>query len=215
MADATVDLLSPTASPSGVGKGVGRKTGVRRVNNLPLYIVGAALVLFVTAVALVAVDRANKQNAKAAAETPRLGNTRNLADQIANKNFKPLAMPEETSRPLPAETRPAEAPAEPKPAEKSVPVLRVDSLPPPKPPGGGSVQHDDAADQMNRRRSQTLEAALKARTGVQVPEPKSRMTAPITARPTPPDAVAAYKDRLAQMRSMGLGGTGPLGEGDR
>lgn len=50
------DLMCPSASPA-----TKAKTGVRRVNNLPLYIAVGALALFVALIAMVAVKRSEQQ----------------------------------------------------------------------------------------------------------------------------------------------------------
>ena len=51
------DQMAPDASPGEVSK----KAGVRRVNNMPMYILGGVLLSFVLVMALVAADRAAKQ----------------------------------------------------------------------------------------------------------------------------------------------------------
>jgi hypothetical protein len=53
--------MAPDASPGAVSK----KSGVRRVNNMPMYILAAVLAAFLLVMALVAADRAAKQNAPA------------------------------------------------------------------------------------------------------------------------------------------------------
>jgi hypothetical protein len=50
--------MAPDASPGEVSK----KSGVRRVNNMPMYLLGGVLGLFLLVMALVAADRAAKQN---------------------------------------------------------------------------------------------------------------------------------------------------------
>ena len=52
------DSLSPANSP-GVAS---TRSGVRRVNNLPLFLVGGATLTFLIIMVLVAADRAAKQN---------------------------------------------------------------------------------------------------------------------------------------------------------
>ena len=58
------DVMSPARSPSEASA----KSGVRRVNNLPLFLVGGATLTFLVIMVLVAADRAAKQN-KAGDET--------------------------------------------------------------------------------------------------------------------------------------------------
>ena len=50
--------LSPNTSPDTVAKSV----GVRRVNNLPLYIFGAIMLIFMLLMAVVAMNRATDRN---------------------------------------------------------------------------------------------------------------------------------------------------------
>ena len=57
----TADQMAPDASPGAVSK----KSGVRRVNNLPMYLLAGVLGLFLLVMALVAADRSAKQNAPA------------------------------------------------------------------------------------------------------------------------------------------------------
>ncbi len=51
------DKMNPEMSPDT------KKTGVRRVNNMPMYIVGAVVAGFLMMMMIVGIDRANKQNA--------------------------------------------------------------------------------------------------------------------------------------------------------
>ena len=64
----TEDLMSPDASPGEATP----NTGVRRVNNLPMYIVGGLLTVFLIVMVLVAADRAEKQNRQASAKEEKL-----------------------------------------------------------------------------------------------------------------------------------------------
>ena len=54
----TEDQMSPDASPGEVS----RKSGVRRVNNLPMYLIGGVMTVFLGIMVLVAADRAAQQN---------------------------------------------------------------------------------------------------------------------------------------------------------
>lgn len=64
------DVLDPKHSPGSL-----KTAGVRRVNNLPVYLIGVVAAVFLAVMALEASDRAAKQNApaKAAAEAPAKG----------------------------------------------------------------------------------------------------------------------------------------------
>jgi len=71
--------MSPDASPGEATP----NTGVRRVNNLPMYIVGGLLTVFLIVMVLVAADRAEKQNRQASAKEEKLGSTSMFANEIA------------------------------------------------------------------------------------------------------------------------------------
>lgn len=72
------DLLSPDSSPTKL-----HKTGVKRVNNLPLIIAIGILTVFVLLIALVANKRANAQNQPA--ETIRITGTKKNTMSLANE----------------------------------------------------------------------------------------------------------------------------------
>ena len=72
------DQMAPDASPGAVSK----KSGVRRVNNMPMYILAAALGAFLLVMMLVAADRAAKQNAPAQGAAEKAGNTSMFAKEI-------------------------------------------------------------------------------------------------------------------------------------
>ena len=75
----TEDLMSPDASPGEATP----NTGVRRVNNLPMYIVGGLMTVFLIVMVLVAADRAAQQNRQASAKDEKTGNTSLFANEIA------------------------------------------------------------------------------------------------------------------------------------
>jgi type IV secretion system protein VirB10 len=70
--------MAPDASPGAVSK----KSGVRRVNNMPMYILATALGAFLLVMMLVAADRAAKQNAPAQGAAEKAGNTSMFAKEI-------------------------------------------------------------------------------------------------------------------------------------
>jgi type IV secretion system protein TrbI len=207
------DPMSPAASPGALSK----RTGVRRVNNLPVYLVGGVLVAFLAIMVMVAIDRATQHNT--AAQTPiGKGNTANMiASEIAGKQKDGI---------IPAETQPILI-ARPENVD-----VNLDS--PPKPPGspGGvppQASHDDELTRIRMAKLQQFEEAVKARTTVPATAPRSSGSPPngvpasredalarIAAARRQIDAVsaddptAAYKARLAQLQSSGLaGGVGP------
>lgn len=211
MADTLTDeQMSPAASPGTLTK----RTGVRRVNNLPLFLVGGVVVAFLAIMVMVAADRASQQ--KKPAQTPSgKGGTSNYAAEIAG-NQKDGIIP-------PAETIKSIGGAEP------ILIARPDNLDlPPKPPGvAGSSQlqpsSDDELGRLRQAKIQQFEEAVKAKTAVQVSLPRSsgsRVTgAPVTREDAlariatvrqqidavnRDDPTAAYKARLAQIQNAGL-----------
>src|SRR5674476_179254 len=74
--------MSPDASPNEASP----NTGVRRVNNLPMYIVGGLVTVFLIVMVLVAADRAAQQNRQATAKEEKLGNTSMFANEIAGSH---------------------------------------------------------------------------------------------------------------------------------
>lgn len=220
----TVDeaLLDPNSSP----KALSKKAGVRRVNNVPLYLAGAALTMFVAVVAMVAWDRAAQQNAVPEAEAVKVGSSRNFAKEITAKGLGAVVPPEmppvEPAVVPPAETAAVPPKADTRPAERAVPVVRLDVPPMPTPrQGGGSLgTGEETISRQDRARQQSLEQALKARTGVQITDGRNRVGAAGGASPsgTPNAALAAYQQRLQAVRAAGLNAGGgapaalPLGE---
>jgi hypothetical protein len=75
----TDEQMSPDASPGEVS----RKSGVRRVNNLPMYLIGGVMTVFLGIMVLVAADRAAQQNKPNGGPKEKGGNTSLFASEIA------------------------------------------------------------------------------------------------------------------------------------
>lgn len=159
--------MSPDRSPGAAP----RASGVRRVNNLPVYIVGAALALFLVIMALVAADRARMQNRSATAKDEKPTATSMFAEGLVGKEKDGLVPT--AALPLPAQ------PPEPVTPPKSIPDNGT-SLPPPQPPG--NPRNDDGATDPRIRIQQMkltqLEEAIKAGTSVKASAPRSPGSAP-------------------------------------
>ena len=105
------DTMSPDMSPGEVSG----RSGVRRVNNLPLFLVGGATLTFLVIMVLVAADRAAKQNRVGdETEQEKVFNTSLAAHEIAGKY---------TSGIIPIATKPLEIP--PLPMDSEAPALTV------------------------------------------------------------------------------------------
>lgn len=216
----TSDPMAPDASPGALS----RWAGVRRANNLPMYILGGVLLAFALVMALVAADRAARQNAPVDPKQETAGNTSMFAKEIAGEKTGGLIEP---ARPLQAPempTGPASAPLE---------IARPSNpdLPPAPPPNPGQPVHDDEAERIRMAKMQMFGEAVKARTTVRVDAARSNGSAPGvsgSSSGTPQtrdemlnriaavqqqieaqrsnDPTAAYQARLAQIRGSGGGG---------
>ena len=204
--------MSPDASPSEVTP----NTGVRRVNNLPMYIVGGLLTVFLIVMVLVAADRAEKQNRQASAKEEKLGSTSMFANEIAGSQKDGI---------IPAERLIV-------PELSQVPIARPENLDrPPTPPASSNSRSNDELERIRMAKLQQLEEAIKAKTGVQVTAPRSSGSIPggaTTNRSIPAtrdealaklaavrqqidaqtsdDPTAAYRARMQQLQAYGLGG---------
>ena len=204
--------MSPDASPSEVTP----NTGVRRVNNLPMYIVGGLLTVFLIVMVLVAADRAEKQNRQASAKEEKLGSTSMFANEIAGSQKDGI---------IPAERLIV-------PELSQVPIARPENLErPPTPPASSNSRSNDELERIRMAKLQQLEEAIKAKTGVQVTAPRSSGSTPAGATTnrsvpatrdealaklaavrqqidaqTSDDPTAAYRARMQQLQASGLGG---------
>jgi type IV secretory pathway VirB10-like protein len=177
MTTTTEDEMSPDASP---GEQSNKRSGVRRVNNVPLYLLGAGLGVFLLIMILVASDRAAKQNEPMqAVEHKKAGDTNNFAKEIAGNQkdgivqakAKPLVVPDLNAPP------------------GSVAVARPANLDlPPTPPGAAPMQPpssqqqmaqqqrspvDEQAERIRQMKEQLLLEAIRAKSGVAYAPPRS------------------------------------------
>ncbi len=221
--------LSSKASPVKLGS-----TGVRKANNLPVYILGGVVGVFVLAIAMVAYDRAHPRQAE---EKPAdKSDSLSLARQMAGDRLNGLIDPPKP--PTPPPTMPGQS----KP-DIEVPIARpgagVDMSRPPQPPSQskGPSQYENDLQRVHARKIQEIEAALSAKTNVAVTDFRNRSAmGPAEAKTADngqanpatsvqdtqlqkleevrkqietlrtQDPNAAYRERLAQLQSAGLGG---------
>lgn len=203
------DLMSPEQSPSGL-----KKTGVRRVNNRPLFIVIAALALFMALIVLVAVKRAN-HNQKPT-EPPKSTTYRDSStmatDIIAGRKGGIITPPkaevsvkENLAIPVAMLDNP-----------NAPPVLRPKRLPQPV---------DPDLDRIKMVKIQQFEDAVKAKMGIALPSQIGASHSnpkPVREDDTQAsleavnrqieliksgDTTAAYQARLAQIRENMSGGS--------
>jgi hypothetical protein len=162
---------------------------VRRVNNLPVYLVGGVMSVFLIVMVLVAADRAAQQNEPAQGAKEKGGNSSLFANEIAGKQKDGIIPAEAAS--TATRSRNSLAPLR----LGAIPIARPENLDaPPLPPrstGDGTLQRsprDDELDRIRMVKMQQLEEAVKARTTVPVVAPRSAGSPPggVTAQPGQP-----------------------------
>lgn len=205
-----IDPLSPDASPAGITK----NAGVRRVNNLPVYLVVGTLAVFLLIMVLVAADRAAQQNRAPGAQDEQAGSSSVFAKELAGLQKDGIIQ--------------AEKPA-PLPVLQPIDIARPENLDaPPRPPASAALDErggNDEAQRVRMAKLQQLEEAIKAKTGVRMTAPRSAGSAPMgdgggpasreealarlaAARQqidaqTRGDPTAAYQARLQLLRGVG------------
>lgn len=205
------DLMSPNASPGKVPK-----AGVRRVNNVPLFILLGALGVFLIVMVLVASDRAARQNEGAAKAAEKGGDASRSAKDIIGDRQDGVV-----------KARPLQIPSDPAPVAVAQPNLDAPPLPPGVQPA--MVERDENAERIRQAKMARLEEAARAKTTVKADAPRSNgsvlnrddVAARIAAvqqqanAALANDPTAAYRTRLAQIQGAGLvpGGAGAAGAG--
>jgi type IV secretion system protein VirB10 len=214
------DFMAPNSSPGGGAT----KSGVRRVNNLPVYLLGIVLLLFLLVMGLVAADRSAKQNAPVVDDLEeKTTNTMMFANAIAGEQNGGIVEPKAKPLEIPNMLEPNQAEASSTTSFEKPENLNT----PPKPPNGENqnlTPEDEEANRIRMAKVQMLQEAIKAKTGVQVVAPRSvgstqsetPSKAEMLARVTEArqqadvyrgsDPTVAYQMRLAQIRN-GLGQT--------
>ena len=144
-------------SPSGLGK----RSGVRRVNNLPLYFVGGVVSVFLLLVALVAADRSNKMPATSQDLPEKQADSLQLAKSVIGKQTNGMITAAETTAPPNLSV--------------SVPIAKVDDLDkPPLPPRLKDVTlADPDAERIKQEKIQLFEHAVTGKTSVPLAELKA------------------------------------------
>lgn len=196
-------MLSADTSPYELGK----RSGVRRVNNLPLYLVGGAIGGFLLMMGVVGIERANKSQATTRALPEKHGDSLQLAASIAGN---------QTGGMVPAAVTPA--PLAPLP---TVPIAIPDDLE--KPPLPKRLQQTVAsnpmAERINQEKMQLFESAVKSKSSVPFSTLSSHGSASDTVQrqqileriegakqqlASVDDVNTAFRARLAQLHSDGV-----------
>lgn len=201
MSSAPEHDMSPDASPGQLSKGA----GVRRVNNVPLYLLGSAMAIFLVIMASVAANR-GQQPSKSGATTPqKAGNSTMLAAAIVGDQKDGIIV---------AAAAPPAIPAPPESAggQQALPTTASPGNPdlPPEPPTSTQQQQahdqqmaqgavrspaDDEAARIRIMKLQQLEEAVRARSGVQIAVPRG--TAPSSPSSTLGTTASASRDEIA------------------
>jgi type IV secretion system protein VirB10 len=176
--------MSPDASPGQQSKGA----GVRRVNNVPLYILGGAMTTFLVIMALVAANRGQQQNQPIAKAPQKASNATMFANAIVGDQKEGI---------IRAAVAPPAIPASPELAsvhQTALAVARPENPDlPPAPPtstqqqrtheqqmaqGGTRSPADDEATRIRTMKLQQLDEAARARSSLQVVAPHSVASSP-------------------------------------
>ena len=218
------DQMAPEASPIIAS----RKSGVRRVNNMPLYIIGGLFCVFLFIMMMVAADRAKKTKvADGPKEEKQITSTLAFANEIVGDQtggvIEPVKQPEVPDLTYSIETQQAEAG-----------LIENQDLEPyqgyPVPPQAGAVGDDSEAKRIRMEKLHMLEEAARAKTSVQIPtlnpgsvsgnlavgNPQTRdemLTHMASLRQQiaevrHDDPISTYQARLGQIHNMGIGGNG-------
>ena len=185
------DPMSPAASPNQLPP----KWGVRRVNNLPLYLIGTAAAVFFLIIMLVAMDRANTKHAQESVKAS--GNAALYANEIAGEHQGGMI-----------------APAPQLALEEG--IYPASTHLPPVPTATANMSQSPEmieAQRIRQMKMQQFEEALRAKTTVQSQaQPRTQQPPePPKATPASTDPTVAYQHRLAQLRKSALAGQGGYG----
>jgi type IV secretory pathway VirB10-like protein len=150
---------TPDNMPDSLPSGLGKRSGVRRVNNVPLYIIGSGITLFLIFMAWVAIDRANKPQGTGKEAQEKHGDTSQLAKSITGTQMD--GMIPATGMVLPSLT---------------VPIAIPDDLEkPPMPPSQPlkpTVSSTVESEHIKQEKMQRFENAVTGKTTVPFPMPK-------------------------------------------
>lgn len=169
--------MSPDASPGQQSKGV----GVRRVNNVPLYILGGTMTTFLVIMASVAANRTHQQNQPSAQAPQKAGNASMFANAVVGDQRYGI---------IQAAAAPPAIPASPELVgahQTALAIARPENPDlPPAPPtstqqqrapeqqlaqGGIRTPADDEAARIRTMKLQQLDEAARARSSLQVVDP--------------------------------------------
>jgi type IV secretion system protein VirB10 len=178
--------MSPSASPNRLQT----KWGVRRANDLPLYLLGVAAAIFLIVIGLVAIDRAKTKHREETAKATAGSNAAMFANEIAGEHKGGM---------IPAVELVIHENSYPE--NPNLPPMHA-TLPPARQPATPETQEIQRIRQL---KLQQFEEALRAKTGVQIQRRAAQEALKAQAAPvSSSDPTAVYKERLAQLKGAGL-----------
>ncbi len=210
------NTMSSDVSPGVITK----NSGVRRVNNIPLYIVIGIMLAFLLIMMVVGMNRSDQQNSKNEDEIKEVGSTNLLAAMITG-DFKNGMIESKTPPPIVPDMA------------QEIIIARPSNLDLPPLPPGQAMPHqiNPDAEHIRMMKMQQFEEAVKAKTNVAMVAPRSTASSPghVPSSGTPGreealarlaavrqqidaqtnrDPTAAYLSRLQEIRDSGLAGDG-------
>lgn len=215
MTTVTDENMAPDVSPNNTSP------GVRRANNLPVYLFGAVILIFLIIMMLVASDRANQQNKQVDTQKDQGGSSSMYAQKIAGSYTGLIPTAEPTKAPATADLIPPITIAQ---AENlNAPPLPQQTVGEKQP-----SKSEEEADRIRQMKMAQFQEAVKAHSAVQIQAPRSSGSAPggmasynginqvasnsITQGNV--DPTTAYKAKLAKIQNeLGIGAGGPGTEG--
>ena len=197
--------MLPDASPGELSG------GVRRVNNMPVYIVGTLIGVFLLIMILVAIDRAKNQNRPAEQQQVKAGNTTTFAKELAGDRKDGIIQAQTGGAPAAPDLAATAATGQP----GSIAIARPVNLDlPPAPPTSlgnpGQVQGqgpgprsaaDEEAVRLHMMKLQQLDEAVKARTSIQVGVARSPGSPPGTGA-APGKTPVSNDETLARLAAV-------------
>lgn len=181
--------MSADASPETISS-----SGVRRVNNLPIYIVVGIMLAFLLIMMVVAINRSEPQDSNNAEESKKAGSSNMLAAFITGEYKDGFIEPE---RPAPTE------PALDLPPE--IMIARPSNLDLPPLPPVNSLERDPASEHIRMMKLQLFEQAVKAKTNVAMEAPRSAgagSSSPPSANYAPSGVTPSRKEALARIAAV-------------
>lgn len=179
--------MSADASPETISS-----SGVRRVNNLPIYIVVGIMLAFLLIMMVVAINRSEPQDSNNTEESKKAGSSNMLAAFITGEYKDGFIEPE---RPAPTE------PALDLPPE--IMIARPSNLDLPPLPPVNSLERDPASEHIRMMKLQLFEQAVKAKTNVAMEAPRSAgLSSPPSDNYAPSGVTPSRKEALARIAAV-------------